>query len=95
MTSPQNKAVTNYRQRQKKMGFVRVELNVPETDRDLIKKAAANLRAGGDLAEKTRMALLSVINPFEGMGLKELLEAAPLEELDLERSRETWRDIDF
>jgi hypothetical protein len=41
------------------------------------------------------MALLSVINPFEGMGLKELLEAAPLEELDLERSRETWRDIDF
>ena len=72
-----------------------MELNVPETDRDLIKKAAANLRAGGDLAEKTRMALLSVINPFEGMGLKELLEAAPLEELDLERSRETWRDIDF
>jgi len=95
MTSPQNKAVTNYRKRQKKKGFVRMELNVPDTDRELIRKAAANLRAGGDVAEKTRMALLSVINPFEGMGLKELLEAAPLEELDLERSKETWRDIDL
>jgi hypothetical protein len=75
--------------------MVRMEISVPEGDRELLRQTAANLRVGGDLAEKTRMALLSVINPYEGMGLKELLEAAPLEDLDLERSRETWRDIDL
>lgn len=95
MTTPQNKAVTSYRERQREKGLVRMELNVPDADRELIRRTAANLRAGGDLAEKTRIALLTVINPYEGMNLKELLEAAPIEELDLERSKESWRDIDL
>lgn len=95
MTPSQRKAVQRHRDRQAKRGMVRMEISVPEGDRELLRQTAANLRVGGDLAEKTRMALLSVINPYEGMGLKELLEAAPLEDLDLERSRETWRDIDL
>lgn len=95
MTTSQNKAVTSYRERQREKGLVRMELNVPDADRELIRRTAANLRAGGDLAEKTRIALLTVINPYEGMNLKELLEAAPIEELDLERSKESWRDIDL
>jgi hypothetical protein len=95
MTLSQNKAVTNYRKRQREKGFVRMELSVPDADCELIRQTAANLRAGGDLAEKTRMALLTVINPYEGMNFKELLEAAPIEGLELERSKETWRDIDL
>jgi hypothetical protein len=95
VTPSQRKAVQRHRSRQAKRGMVRMEISVPEGDRELLRQTAANLRVGGDLAEKTRMALLSVINPYEGMGLKELLEAAPLEDLDLERSRETWRDIDL
>jgi len=95
MTPAQKKAVEQHRKRQAKKGFVRVEVNVPERDRDLIRQTAANLRAGGDIAEQTRLALSSVLNPYEGMNLKELLENSPLGELELERSKETWRDIDL
>ncbi len=69
---------------------------MPENDRSLIKGIAENLRAGGEIAEQTRVALNSVLIPYSGMNLKELIEAAPpLEQLDLQRSRESWRDIDF
>jgi len=95
MTPSQKKAIQRHRDRQAKKGIVRVEVNVPDTDRELIRQAAANLRAGGEIAEETRTALSTVLNPWSGMGLKELIEAAPLEELELERSRETWRDIDL
>ena len=95
MTPAQKKAVEQHRKRQERKGFVRVEVNVPDSDRDLIRQTAANLRAGGDIAEQTRLALSSVFNPYEGMNLRELLENSPLGELDLERSKETWRDIDL
>ena len=95
MTPSQKKAVQKHRSRQAKKGFVRMEVSVPESDRELIRQTAANLRAGGNIAEQTRVALSSVLNPYEGMNLKELFEAAPLGELDLERSKETWRDIDL
>ena len=95
MNTSQKKAVTRYRNRQKAKGIVRMELTIPEGDRELLKRTAANLRAGGEIAENTRLALSSVLNPFEGMNLKELIEAAPLEGLELERSKETWRDIDL
>lgn len=95
MTPSQKKAVQKHRSRQAKKGFVRMEVSVPESDRELIRQTAANLRSGGDIAEQTRVALSSVLNPYEGMNLKELFEAAPLGELDLERSKETWRDIDL
>ena len=95
MTPAQKKAVSSYRNRQKKQGFVRMEVNVPDTDRELVRQTAANLRAGGEIAEKTRLALSAVLNPYEEMNLKELIESAPLEGLDLERSKETWRDIDL
>jgi len=95
MSPSQKKAVKRHRERQAKKGLVRMEVNVPESDREMIRQAAANLRAGGEIAERTRAALFEVFNPYAGMGLKELIEAAPLDDLDLERSKETWRDIEF
>ena len=96
MTPAQKRAVEDYRERQKEKGLVRVEVNVPNADRLLIKRVAESLRAGGEKAMKTRSALSSILNPYEGMNLKELLEnAPPLDELDLERSKETARDIDL
>ena len=95
MTPAQKKAVKQHRKRQAKKGFVRVEVSVPDSDRDLIRQTAAKLRAGGDIAEQTRLALSSVFNPYQDMDLKELLENSPLGELELERSKETWRDIDL
>lgn len=96
MTPAQKKAVKDYRKRQKEKGLVRVEINVPNADKQLIKRVAENLRAGGDKAARTREALATALNPYEGMNLKELLEnAPPLDELDLERSKEVARDIDI
>ncbi len=95
MTPAQRKAVSDYRKRQKEKGLVRVEINVPEVDRPLIKRAAKGLRSGGDTAEKIRAALESALNPYAGMSLKELLENSPLDEIELERSKESWREIEL
>lgn len=77
------------------MGIARVEVNIPENDRKLLRQLAANLRAGGLVADETRTAMRSVISPYAGMNLKELIEAMPEGELDLERSKDTGRDIEF
>jgi hypothetical protein len=96
MNQSQKVAVRRYRDRQKRKGIVRMEISVPEGDKPLIREIAANLRAGGELAKQTRSALCSLMNPWAGMNLKELIEnAPPLDELDLERSKETARDIDL
>jgi len=95
MNASQRKAVSRHRRRQKEKGMVRMEVSVPDSDRELIRQAAANLRAGGKIAERTRAAMNSIINPFAGMNLKELIEAMPLEELEIERSKETGREIEF
>jgi hypothetical protein len=95
MTPAQKKAVQEHRKRQAIKGIVRMELSIPDDDRELIRQTATNLRAGGEIAERTRLALSAVLDPYEGMNLKELIESAPLGELELERSKETWRDIDL
>jgi hypothetical protein len=50
MTSVQKKAVDEYRKRQKEKGFVRVEVNIPETDKPWIRDVAKGLRSGGEIA---------------------------------------------
>ncbi len=98
MTPAQKKAISEYRKRQKDKGLVRVEVNVPEVDKQLIRRVAESLRSGGPEAEEIRTALNSVLSPFEGLGLKELLEKAPLpDDFGVERTSETWkeRDIDW
>jgi len=96
MGRSQKKAVRRYRARQKENGMVRVEVNVPEHDSQLIRDLAARLRAGGRRAERTRSVLESIFSPWAGMSLKELIEnAPPMDDLDLERSKELPRDIDL
>ena len=96
MSSAQKKAVERHRKRQQQEGIIRMEINIPEADRELLRKAAENLRGGGLLAEQTRAALSAIINPKSGMSLKQLIEnAPPLELLDLERSTETAKDIEL
>jgi hypothetical protein len=73
-----------------------MEISVPEEDKPVIRQLAERLRSGGEVAEKVRAAMASALNPYHGMGLKELLEnAPPLDELDIERSKETARDIEL
>ena len=72
-----------------------MEINVPERDRDVMRAIAARLRGGGFVADQTRQALESALRPLDSMNFKELLEAAPLEGVELERTKDTWRDIEF
>jgi hypothetical protein len=95
MTASQTRAVKNHRKRQADKGLIRMDITVPDRDRELLKEIAANLRAGGELADKTRSTLCKVQNPYAGMNFKQFLEAAPIEGLEFERSRETARDIDL
>ena len=73
--------------------MIRLEINVPKSDKELLRKAAEKLRSGGPVAAQTRAALNAILNPFDSMPLKEMLESAPLEDLPLERSRETGKRI--
>ena len=72
-----------------------MEISVPQQDRELLKRVAANLRAGGETAENTRNLLNSTQNPYVGLNFNEFLEAAPSGELELDRSKEMTSDTDL
>ena len=95
MTPSQKKAVARHRERQQQKGNVRLEINVPEQDRSLLRAAAAELRSGGLVAGRIRQALQSVLANSEPASFKELLESAPMEGIEFERSGDLGREIEF
>jgi len=94
MTSSVNKHVAEHRRRLKQRGLVRIEVRAPKEDAGLLRDIAGAL-ADPARAVQTRRLLHEHFNPYAGMSFKELLAAAPLEGVDLERSRDAARDIDF
>ena len=98
MSPSQKKAVASHRKRQLEKGIVRLEINVPAEDRDLMRTMAARLREGGNAAADIRSALLNLLGPKQTLNFKELLEQAPLDGVELERLRESfgegWREIE-
>ena len=94
MTSSASKHVAEHRKRLKQRGLVRVELRAPKEDAGLLRDIA-NALSDPTRVVQTRRLLYEHFNPYAGMGFKELLAAAPLEGVDLERSRDTPREIDF
>ena len=95
MSTPQRKAVAQHRRRQRRQGLMRLEVQVSRDDAPLIKRIARALR--GDLREAASVrARLNKAIEAEGVsGLKELLAAAPLEGVDLVRSRTPARPVDL
>jgi hypothetical protein len=91
MTSSQRKAVSNHRQRLKRRGIVRLEVRVLSEDVALV-RALVEALADPDRANETR-TLLRERFATRPKGLKELLAEAPLEGIDLRRSRDTGRDV--
>lgn len=92
MSRATRKPLSTYRRRLKQRGVVRVEVHVRKEDAALVRGVA---RALGDprRADEAR-ALLRTRFAAEGAeGLKALLVAAPLEGIELERSRDTGRPI--
>jgi hypothetical protein len=94
MATSVKKAVAEHRQRLKRRGLARIELRAPKEDAALLRDIAGAL-ADPARAVQTRRLLREHFSPYAGMGLKELLAAAPLEGVDLERNRDTGREVDL
>jgi hypothetical protein len=87
-----NKALADHRRRQRSRGLRRLELQAREEDAALLRAVAAAL-ADPAQAAVTRAHLLARFAPAGG--LKALLATAPLDGLELDRPRESGRDIDL
>jgi hypothetical protein len=94
MPKPQKSNVQIYRQRMKRKGLVRVEVQARKEDAALVRGIAAALADPAREAE-IRAVLREVVAPLAPGSLKALLAAAPLEGVDLERSHDLGRDVAF
>jgi hypothetical protein len=95
MADARRKAVAEHRKRLKNRGLARIELRAPAQDAALLREIAAAL-ADPERSAGTRRLLHEHFGPYAGLGLKELLAAAPLDlELDFDRRAEINREIEF
>jgi hypothetical protein len=94
MASSRKSPIASYRHRMKRRGFVRVEVQVRKEDADLVRSVAGAL-ADPDRAVEARALLRHRFGQAPAKGLKALLASAPLEGIDLDRSRDTGRDVDL
>jgi hypothetical protein len=89
-----NSPLAAHRARLTRRGFVRVEVNVHKEDAYLVRAVAAAL---SDPLRQTEARLLlrqRFVKPPK-MGLKALLASAPLDGIDLDRSRDLGRATDL
>jgi hypothetical protein len=94
MIDARKKAVAEHRKRLKDRGLVRVELRASEQDAALLREIAAAL-ADPEQAAHTRIVLSELFAVHRARNFKEFLAAAPLEGIDLERNRDTGREVDL
>lgn len=94
MPTTKNDPLTNYRRRLKRQGIVRVEVQVRKEDAPLIRDVARALSDPKRAAEARALLTARFAAP-RAKGLKELLAAAPLEGIELERARDTGRTVDL
>lgn len=89
-------AVRKHRKSLKKRGLRRVEVQASPDDADLLRSTARALRGNSAEAARVRRVLREALTPeFEGMDLKQLLESAPLEGIDLTRQKDLPRDVEL
>ncbi len=87
-------AVAAHRRRLRSRGLQRIEVQVRGEDAPLVRAVAAAL-ADPDQAGEARALLRRRFGPELTRCLKDLLAAAPLDDIDLTRSRDTGRPIDL
>lgn len=90
-------AVARYRARARRRGLLRLELQVPREDAERFRALATLMREGPEgAAERGREELDTLLRAASGAGrLKELLESAPLEGVEILRSRDTGRSVEL
>lgn len=86
--------VARHRAKKARQGIVRVEVNVRREDAPLLRRVAAAL-SDPQRQDTARSLLRQRFAEPARVSLKALLAAAPLDGIDLERSRDPSRDVDL
>jgi hypothetical protein len=94
MKTASNQAITRHRERRKRLGLVRVEVQVRKEDAPLLRIVAGAL-ADPARADETRTLLRQRFAGRAGRSLKALLAAAPLDGIELDRSSDPGRDVEL
>lgn len=75
--------------------WVSLQLVARRTDAQLVRRLLDILRQDSEKAEELRKTLNTTVAKTSAKGFKNFLEEAPLEGIDLERSREPAREPEF
>ncbi len=94
MASKPKTSVAIHRARKERQGFVRVEVSVRKEDAGLVRRVASALSDPSRQAEARKLLRQSFAEPSR-ISLKALLASAPLDGIDLDRSRDFGRDVDL
>ena len=98
-TTPQHRAVTNYRQRLAQRGLARFEVLGRQADRELIRALARRLAASSPEAARLRATVRQALTGDRASkgGILAALRRSPLvgAELDLRRPRTPGRGVDL
>ena len=86
--------VANHRARKERQGFVRVEVSVRKEDASLVRRVASSLSDPSRQAEARKLLRQGFADPPK-VSLKALLASAPLDGIELDRSRDLGRDVDL
>jgi hypothetical protein len=88
------RAVLKHRRNLKRRGILRVEVQASPADAGLLRSAARVLSSNSADAARVRRLLREALGPELGaLDLKELIESAPLEGIDLTRRKDLPRDV--
>ena len=94
MRNTNRAAVTVHRERRKRQGFVRLEVQVRQEDAALLRSIAGVLADPARAAE-ARALLRERFASRKAKSLKALLAEAPLEGIDLDRSDDRGREVEL
>jgi hypothetical protein len=94
MRNTSKAAVTVHRERRKRQGFVRLEVQVRREDAHLLRSIAGALADPARAAE-ARALLRERFAPRKAKSLKALLADAPLDGIDLDRSDDRGREVEL
>jgi hypothetical protein len=86
-------ALAEHRKRLRNRGLQRLEVQVRGEDAPLVRAIVAALTDPGQA--DTRAMLLRQFTPASIGSLKDLIASAPLDGIDLDRSRDTGRDVEL
>lgn len=94
MTGKTKSSVAIHRARKERQGFVRVEVSVRKEDASLVRRVASALSDPARQGQARKLLRRGFAEPPK-VSLKALLASAPLDGIDLDRSRDLGRDVDL